>query len=79
MTDETQRQVFDVGEVAGLFGVSPVTVYRAARDGDLSSIRLRGRVLFPKTEILRLLHLYEGSTPEAAPDTSRPVMGHVAA
>ena len=77
MGDATQRQAFDVGEVAELFGIARVTVYRAARDGDLTAIRLRGRVLFPKAEVLRLLHLYEGRT-EVAQDAASPVMGQVA-
>jgi excisionase family DNA binding protein len=79
MTDATQRQVFDVGEVAGLFGVSAGTVYRAARDGDLTAIRVRGRVLFPRTEILRLLRLYEGNTPAASQEEPRPATRQVAA
>jgi excisionase family DNA binding protein len=79
MTNATQCQVFDVGEVAGLFGVSPVTVYRAARDGDLTAIRMRGRVLFPKAEILRLLRLHEASAPDTSRDVSRPATRQVAA
>ena len=71
MTDATQRQVFDVGEVAGLFGVSPVTVYRAARDGDLTAIRVRGRVLFPKAEILRLLCVHEANALDTSRDVAR--------
>jgi excisionase family DNA binding protein len=68
-----QRQALSAAEVARLFGVCKGTVYAGAKAGDLSSIRLRGRVLFPRSEILRLLHLYEGSKPEGALESMRQV------
>jgi excisionase family DNA binding protein len=75
----TQRQTLDAGEVAQLFGVARVTVYRAVASGDLNVIRVRRRLLFPRAEVLRLLHIYEGSAPDVAQAATSTAMRQVAA
>jgi excisionase family DNA binding protein len=66
--DATARQTYDAKEVARLFGVGIATVYRAAGSGDLSTFRVRRRLLFPRKEILALLHLADGAAARQ-PDT----------
>jgi excisionase family DNA binding protein len=68
--DDMQRLTFDASEVAALFGIAPVTVYRAVAHGDLNAIRLRGRLLFPRAEILGLLRVHE-ATPNVSPEGAR--------
>lgn len=49
-------------EVAAIFGVSPHTVYRWAREGRLPTLMtLGGRRRYPAEEILRLAQLQEAA------------------
>ncbi|MGE0298625.1 MAG: helix-turn-helix domain-containing protein [Pseudonocardia sp.] len=43
---ETPR-FFSVPEVARIFGMSPVTVYRAIAAGEFPAVRIRGRLIVP--------------------------------
>jgi excisionase family DNA binding protein len=38
---------YSVAEVARMFGMSKVTVYRAIADGDFPAVRIRGRLIVP--------------------------------
>ena len=67
--DATARQTYDAKEVAHLFGVGIATVYRAAGSGDLSTFRVRRRLLFPRKEILALLRLADGAGTARQPET----------
>lgn len=42
-----QRPFYSVAEVARMFGMSRVTVYRAIADGDFPAVRIRGRLIIP--------------------------------
>ena len=50
-----ERQTFTIDEAAVLLGVAPHTAYRAARRGDIPTIRIGGRVLVPRAAMDRLL------------------------
>lgn len=43
----TERRFHSVAETAALIGVSPLTVYRAVRSGEMPAVKLRGRWLVP--------------------------------
>ena len=47
--------VYSVREVAVRLGLSEACVYKAAANGDLPSLRIRGRVLIPREALERLL------------------------
>jgi excisionase family DNA binding protein len=38
---------YSVAEVARMFGMSKVTVYRAIADGDFPAVKIRGRLIVP--------------------------------
>lgn len=38
---------YSVAQVAGMFGVSTVTLYRAMRNGEFPAVRVRGRLVVP--------------------------------
>ena len=42
-----ESRFYSVGEVAAIFGLSSMTIYRAIQDGDLPGLKLRGRVIVP--------------------------------
>ena len=42
-----QRRFYSVAEVAGLLGMSDMTIYRAIRDGEFPAVRVRGRLIIP--------------------------------
>lgn len=42
---------YSVAQVADILGMSTVTVYRAIRAGELSALRIRGRVIVPAAVI----------------------------
>ena len=56
------RRAFTIGEVADMFGLSLDSVKRAAKRGDLKTIRFGGRRLVPLTEIERVERDGLGST-----------------
>jgi excisionase family DNA binding protein len=46
---------YDVAEVANMFKMSRMTVYRAINSGELRAIRIRGRLLVPAAVIESLV------------------------
>ena len=47
----TAPTFYDVAEVAEMFKMSRMTVYRAINSGELRAIRIRGRLLIPAAVI----------------------------
>jgi excisionase family DNA binding protein len=45
------RQFHSVTEVARMFGMSPMTVYRAIAAGEFPAVRVRGRLIVPARAI----------------------------
>lgn len=41
------RRFYSVAEVAEMFGMSPMTVYRAIAAGEFPAVRIRGRLIIP--------------------------------
>lgn len=55
-TPESERLAYSVQEAADLLGVDYFSVYRLIQRGKLRACRaLRGKLLVPRTELLRLL------------------------
>lgn len=48
---ETAPSFYSVAEVAAMFGLSPMTLYRAIADGGFPAVRIRGRVIVPARAI----------------------------
>jgi excisionase family DNA binding protein len=38
---------YSVSQVAAMLGTSPVTLYRAIREGEFPAVRIRGRLIVP--------------------------------
>jgi excisionase family DNA binding protein len=38
---------YSVGQAANMFGISPMTLYRAISDGQFPAVRIRGRLIVP--------------------------------
>jgi excisionase family DNA binding protein len=38
---------YSVAQVAAMFGISPMTLYRAISDGQFPAVRIRGRLIVP--------------------------------
>lgn len=56
VTVETERLAYSVQEAADLLGVDYFSVYRLIQRGKLRACRaLRGKLLVPRSELLRLL------------------------
>ena len=54
--DEQERLAYSIHEAAALLGVDYFSVYRLIQRGKLRACRaLRGKLLVPRTELLRLL------------------------
>lgn len=51
----TAPTFYDVAEVAEMFKMSRMTVYRAINSGELRAIRIRGRLLVPAAVIESLV------------------------
>jgi excisionase family DNA binding protein len=41
------RKFYSVSEVAEMFGMSPMTVYRAIAAGEFPAVKIRGRLIVP--------------------------------
>lgn len=55
-TPDSERLAYSVQEAADLLGVDYFSVYRLIQRGKLRACRaLRGKLLVPRTELLRLL------------------------
>ena len=53
---EPERLAYSIHEAASLLGVDYFSVYRLIQRGNLHACRaLRGKLLIPRTELLRLL------------------------
>lgn len=67
------RSTLTVREVAERLGVSPWAVYEAVRRGDfpVPPIRVGRKIVFPRTQVDRLLGL-EGDRRGQAPDEESP-------
>jgi len=50
-----EKQTLTIGETAVLLGVAPHTAYRAAKRGEIPTIRIGGRLLVPKAAMAQLL------------------------
>lgn len=50
-TEPPPRQFHSVTEVARMFGMSPMTVYRAISAGEFPAVRIRGRLIVPARAI----------------------------
>lgn len=61
----TAPTFYDVAEVAAMFKMSRMTVYRAINSGELRAIRIRGRLLIPAAVI-------DGLVAEATAEPSEP-------
>lgn len=56
LTTEAGRLAYSVQEAAGLLGVNYFSVYRLVQRGKLKACRaLRGKLLVPRSELLKLL------------------------
>ena len=42
-----QPRFYSVAEVAAIFGLSPMTAYRAIAAGEFPAVKIRGRVIVP--------------------------------
>ena len=49
--EDRPRQFHSVTEVARMFGMSPMTVYRAIAAGEFPAVRVRGRLIVPARAI----------------------------
>ena len=49
------QRTYSVTDVAHIFGVTPSHIWRLCQRGDISSIRLGGRILIPRVEVDRIL------------------------
>ena len=47
----TTARYYSVREVARIFGVSAMTVYRSIADGDLPAVRIRNRLIIPASAV----------------------------
>jgi len=50
-----EKEVVSIKEAAVLFGLGNDAVYRAAKSGQIPTIKVGGRILIPKAVMLRLL------------------------
>lgn len=44
---QDEPRYYDVKRVAAILGVSPMTIYRAIRSGEIRAVRVRRRFLIP--------------------------------
>ncbi len=49
------REFHSVTEVARIFGMSPMTVYRAIAAGEFPAVRIRGRLIVPARAIQEMV------------------------
>ena len=57
LTAESERLAYSIHEAANLLGVDYFSVYRLIQRGKLRACRaLRGKLLVPRSELLRLLN-----------------------
>src|SRR5689334_4847078 len=49
-----QRRFYSVAQVARMFGISSVTLYRAINAGEFPAVRIRGRLIVPAQALDRM-------------------------
>jgi excisionase family DNA binding protein len=47
MSGQVPPRFYSVAEAALMFGISPMTLYRAISDGQFPAVRIRGRLIVP--------------------------------
>jgi excisionase family DNA binding protein len=52
--EHLQQSLIGISQGARRLGVSPLTLRRAIKDGEIACVRIRRRVLIPVEEILRI-------------------------
>lgn len=64
----TAPRFYSVAQVARIFGMSPMTVYRAIADGQFPALKVRGRLIVPAKVIDEMAEaaMTEGVVIEAA-------------
>jgi excisionase family DNA binding protein len=50
-----ETQFYSVAEVAALFGLSAMTVYRAIADGEFPAVKIRGRFIVPAKAVHQMI------------------------
>ena len=60
-----RRVLYTVEEAARLLGISPSTVYRWAREGELRTVPVGGRMAVPASSLEQLLGIPDGETADA--------------
>jgi excisionase family DNA binding protein len=60
----SERLVIDVEEAAKLLNISRGAAYAAAKRGDLPVVRIGGRILVPRTALMRLLEGHTTTAPK---------------
>jgi excisionase family DNA binding protein len=58
---ERPRVFYSVAEVADLFGMSDMTLYRAINEGQFPAVRVRGRLFVPAKAIESMVESAVGS------------------
>ena len=59
---------YSVSQVAGMFGTSAVTIYRAIEAGEFPAVRIRGRLIIPAKAIddMTVMAVDSGAVVDAA-------------
>ena len=52
---QTQKDAYSKKETAERLGLGMMTLHRLTKDGTIRTVRARGRVLIPRTELERFL------------------------
>jgi excisionase family DNA binding protein len=71
-THAAAPRFFSVAEVAWMFGMSRMTIYRAIRSGDLPAVRIRGRWLVPARVIEALVKSAESAVRTCSVEAESP-------
>jgi excisionase family DNA binding protein len=71
----TRPTFYDVRDVAQMFRMSRMTVYRAIQSGELPAVRMRGRWLVPATVIDALITEAEAALARRAADPADAWLG----
>ena len=78
LTDD--RLTYSVPEVANILNIGRSSAYRAARLGQIKTMKLSGRMVVTRTAVMALLGLVDAEhqhpDPPAAITTSRPKQAH---
>ena len=59
----SEPRFYSVAQVAQIFGTSRMTIYRAIREGELSVVRIRGRLLVPSRALDAMVEAACAKTP----------------